>query len=298
MLPNFVIIGAQKSASTFVQGCLKEHPEIYIPNGEIAFFESPHYEENSIVSLERLFEGRNEKCLGIKRPNYIGTSEVPNRIKNHLPNAKLIAVLRNPIERAVSAYHHYINYGFIPPRDIERGMLDLLNGSYSVKFKRSKEIIEFGFYYKHLKEYRHFLEREQLLVLLHEDIVKSPLSSVKRIYRFLDIDAKYEPKAIDSRPQAVTYSIPHLILSSIRNRLFYNYNSDRTRLFVKDLNPINKAIAGFITLIGKQLLSKIFINTRPTLSEQLKDRLFNVYEDDIKKLQLLIQRNLCQWLSL
>ena len=95
-LPDFVIIGAQKSASSFMQLCLADHPDIYIPEGETPFFESPDYEQGDIHEIEELFEGRSEKCLGIKRPNYIGKAEVPNRILKHLPNAKLIAILRNP----------------------------------------------------------------------------------------------------------------------------------------------------------------------------------------------------------
>lgn len=125
MLPNFIIIGAQKSASTFLQACLNDHPDIYMPYGETPFFESPDYERNNIRDLEKIFVDRDEKCIGIKRPTYIGKPEVPERILAHLPNAKLIAVLRNPIDRAISAYFHNINYGFIPAIDVETGSKSL-----------------------------------------------------------------------------------------------------------------------------------------------------------------------------
>ena len=121
MLPNFVIIGAQKSASTFLQVCLSEHPDVFMPPGETPFFESPDYENSDISRLESLFNNRSESKLGIKRPSYIGKPEVPKRIEYHLPDAKLIAVLRNPIDRAVSAYFHYINNGFIPCINLEKG---------------------------------------------------------------------------------------------------------------------------------------------------------------------------------
>jgi len=156
MFPNFVIIGAQKSATTFVQHCLSEHPEVYIPKAEIPFFETPDFEQHSLAALERLFDGRREKRLGIKRPTYIGRPEVPGRITKHLPNAKLIAILRNPIHRAISAYYHNINYGFIPVVDVEEGMRNILNSVYDYKYKRAREIIEFGFYSKYLKMYGHF----------------------------------------------------------------------------------------------------------------------------------------------
>jgi hypothetical protein len=126
MLPNFVIIGAQKSASTFLQVCLSDHPNVFLPNGETPFFESPDYEQSNVSDLERIFEKRSEKRIGIKRPNYIGKPEVPKRIEFHLPHAKLIAVLRNPIDRAISAYYHNINYGFIPPINVENGIRKII----------------------------------------------------------------------------------------------------------------------------------------------------------------------------
>jgi len=157
MLPNFVIIGAQKSASSFLQACLNDHPDIYLPHGETPFFESPDYEQSDIRELQRIFEKRSEKCLGIKRPNYIGKPEVPKRIASHLQNAKLIAVLRNPIDRAISAYYHNIKFEFIPPIDIEIGMRKLIwEPSFSAKYKRSPEIIELGFYCKYLSKYDQF----------------------------------------------------------------------------------------------------------------------------------------------
>jgi len=157
MLPNFVIIGAQKFASTFLQICLNDHPDIYLPHGETSFFESPDYEESEIRKFERIFNKRSEKCLGIKRPNYIGKPEVPKRIASHLPNAKLIAVQRNPIDRAISAYYHNINYGFVLPIDVEIGMRKLISdASFAEIYKRSSKIIEFGYYYKYLSKYKHY----------------------------------------------------------------------------------------------------------------------------------------------
>lgn len=58
MLPTFVVIGAQKSASSFMQLCLAEHPDIYMAEGETPFFETPDYEQSDISELEMTFQGR------------------------------------------------------------------------------------------------------------------------------------------------------------------------------------------------------------------------------------------------
>src|SRR3954453_11545774 len=107
-MPSFVVIGAQKSASTFLQTCLADHPDVFMPKGELAFFESPDYERATLTDLRRLFEGRLERRLGFKRPNYLCKPEVPARLAKDLPDALLLSVLRKPLDRAISAYFHYI----------------------------------------------------------------------------------------------------------------------------------------------------------------------------------------------
>jgi len=296
MLPNFVIIGAQKSASSFLQSCLSDHPDCFLPKGETPFFESPDYENSNISVLENQFEERHEKCLGIKRPNYIGKPEVPERILYHLPNAKLIAVLRNPIDRAISAYYHYINQGFIPPIDIEVGMQKILSeSSFLEKYKRSYEIIEFGYYYKHLIQYSEFYKNNKILVFLHNDILETPLDCVKKAYIFLDIDASFVPQSLNSRPQKVMYNLSRLKLLSFRNNFMYNYNDNNTRLFPKKMSKFDKIMVKTINKVDTVLLSKILPNCKPKVSYELKEKLYQIYKDDIKSLENLIGRNLDIW---
>ena len=126
MLPHFVVIGAQKSASTFLQRCLADHPEMWLPRGETTFFEDPTYEASRLSDLERMFSRRRERVLGMKRPSYLSRPEVPGRIRRDLPNVKLIAVLREPISRAVSAYFHMVGGGYLPLLELneEHGAFD------------------------------------------------------------------------------------------------------------------------------------------------------------------------------
>jgi len=181
---NFIIPGAQKSASTFIHKCLAEHPAIYMPADEISFFESPDYETSTVSSFWNLFNGNHNKILGIKRPSYLAKPEVPERIKKHAPDAKFIVVLRNPIRRAVSAYYHQMKYGFIPVKNIEQGLDDILNKKYvqDSKFARASEIIDFGFYCKQLERYFSFFDRKKFLILLHEDIVEKEYRQFKPFF--------------------------------------------------------------------------------------------------------------------
>lgn len=296
MLPTFLIIGAQKSASSFMQLCLADHPDIYLPHGETPFFESPDYENSDIDQLEKIFQGRSEKCVGIKRPNYIGKSEVPARIQKHLPHAKLIAVLRNPIDRAISAYFHKINYGFVPTLDVETGMRNLISDSSFVsKYKRSSKIIEFGYYHKYLSKYDHYIKNGQILIFLHEDILSKPLDSIQRTYNFLGVSNDFIPNSLSSRPQKVLYNLTRLKLIAHRNRFIYDYNDDRTRLFTKQMTPIDKILAGAITALDKMLLSKFLPNNKPKVGIELRNMLYDLYASDIEALSDYINRDLSGW---
>lgn len=151
MLPNFLLIGAQKSATTFVHRCLCEHPNVFMPSGEIPFFKDPDYSQSDIESFERLFEkGYHKKAIGIKRPDYLHKPECPERIHRHIPSARLIAILRDPVDRAISAYYHNAKMGFAPLKHVNTGLLEVINGRHAEKYPRAAEIVEFGFYHKHL----------------------------------------------------------------------------------------------------------------------------------------------------
>jgi hypothetical protein len=298
MNPDFIIIGAQKAATTFLQSCLRDHPEVFMPKGETTFFETPDYElaNGDIANLHEIFEGRSEKYFGIKRPNYIGKPEVPERIEHHLPDAKLIAVLRNPLDRAISAYHHNINYGFIPPIDFEQGMSMIINNSsYRNQYKRSPEIIEFGYYYKYLQKYSFYFKNNQMLILLHEDMISNKLDTIRKVYKFIGVNPNFIPHSLNSRPQAVVYNLTRLKFRSIRNRIIYNYNKDRTRIVSNKENTIYFILAKIITVIDLVFLAVIFKNNKPRISSSLKKKLFNIYKYDIEMLRKLIDRDLSNW---
>lgn len=297
--PQFIVIGAQKSASSFLQNCLTEHPSIWMPVGETPHFESPDYENHRRGDLAALFDGRPEPVCGIKRPNYIGKPEVPWRITADLPDTKLLAVLRNPVDRAVSAYYHLIKSGTLPAIPIERGMPALLDRdeAFLRRHQRAHEILEFGLYHKHLSMYRHFLDRERLLVLLHEDILGDRLACVQQAYRYLGVNDTFVPtQTIDSRPQAVVYQPTRLKLGSLRPKLLFRFNDDRTRMIGRTRNPLKVALAAGLIGFDRVVLAPLLGNPRPVVPDTLRQRLKDYYADDIARLQTLIKRDLTQWL--
>jgi len=298
MLPNFIIIGAQKSASTFMQRCLSDHPQVFIPKAEIPFFESPEYSPLKINEFEALFSGVDPntiKAIGIKRPDYLGKGECASRIHYHLPGSKLIVVLRNPVERALSAYFHFMRWGFIPIAPFEEGILKLLKGVYEKDFPRSRQIIEYGFYHKHLARYLELFAKDQIMILLHDDIKLNRLRQLRKSYEFLGVDQNYVPKVLNRRPQASIYSMPRLRFISDLNRLKYQYDSDRSRYTERSLNLLEDITYRLMQGFDWLFLSKIFRASKPKMRAELTKSLFEIYEEDIGNLEILLSRKLDHW---
>jgi hypothetical protein len=296
--PDFVVIGAQKSASTFVQNALGAHPDIYTPDGETSYFESPDFETTQTPPWDTLFAGREETLIGIKRPQYLGKCEVPARICANLPEAKLIAVLRNPIDRLVAAYFHQVKYGTFPPVPFEEGISDiLLGGPLSKDYPRSQELLEFGLYAKHLEGYREFLDRQALLILLHDDILTAPQQEIRKVYQFLGVANDFLPKNLSKRPQKVVYSIPRLKFLTLRNRFLYQYNKDKTRLWVRKMNCVEWISVALVSGIDRTIMRHIFPDNKPALDATLHAELTAFYYEDVSKLSSMVGRDLSHWLT-
>ena len=294
--PHFIVIGAQKSASTFVQNCLMSHPDIWMPAGETPHFEDPDYDAAGPDALQAIFRGRAESQLGIKRPNYIGKAEVPPRIARDRPDAKLLAVLRNPVDRAVSAFFHLMKSGFLPPMDPNIGLDRLLDGSLARDYPRVSEVLEFGLYHKHLRGYEPFREKGHLKLFLHEEILAQPGTCVREIYEYLGVDPTVDPgDALTRRPQAVVYNRRRLSLLRMRPLLLYRFDATRTRMIGRTRNPVKRGLAASVVAFDRLVASRILDNRKPDIDSGIRHRLFSFYQEDVASLESDYGLDLAGW---
>lgn len=299
MIPNFLIIGAQKSASTFVHECVREHPDVFMPRQEIAYFQDPDYLETSISRFESIFDAvKSEKAIGIKCPDYLGRPECPERIHKHIPDARLIVVLRDPVARAVSAYYWFMQVGIIPVRPLEEGFGDLINGRYDRRFPRSREIIDYGYYYQHLMRYLKYFDESQLLILLQSDLQNSPREAISQIYRFLEIDEGYISSALGGQPKQSVYSLHRLKWLSMANRLFfysYRVSADNMMALYPIENKMLRLCYYMMQGIDRHLLTYIFGNKKEKLGLGTRNALVEKYIDDINSLEKYLGKELAEW---
>lgn len=177
---NFIGLGAQKSGTSWAYTCLYEHPEVCIPVKEIHFFSRPRYSEG-----KEWYESHFKKCdagklRGEWSTSYLYSEEAPERIHACYPNAKLLAILRNPTDRAYSQYRNAIRGGHIPKTMTFEAYSD-----------EDTSVWDQGLYAKQLKRYFVLFPKEQILVLIYEDIKKDPVAFMQKIHEFLGIQKDF-----------------------------------------------------------------------------------------------------------
>lgn len=296
-LPNFLIIGVAKAGTTSLHYYLKQHPQIYMSSlkepkffafeGEELDFQGPakdNIRKNSVTTLEeyqQLFEGVTEEiAIGEASPIYFEHPKAAHNIKHHIPEVKLVVVLRHPAERAFSAFSHLVREGYetLSFEEALQKEEDRINQKWIPLFYYK----QIGFYYIHLKRYFDIFDREQIQVYLYEDLQDNCNSLLQNIYNFIGVDNSLIP---DLSRKNIS-GIP-------RSRLLYN-------LFAKE-NIIKSALKPmFSNQIRKKIYSVVTTKTlkpKPKLSLTTKSNLIEVYKEDILRLQDLIDRDLSSWLS-
>lgn len=237
ILPSFIIIGAKKCGTTSLFQYLVEHPNVRTPSKkEISYFDINFakgelwYRSFFPVSLPNLKS--KHLITGEATASYICHPQAPERMAQVLPQVKLIALLRNPIDRAYSHYHHTKRIGredlsfedAIAQEESRVRQMEsesLLQGlSHSQAYNYT--YLSSGFYAEQLKNWFHLFNRQQLLILKSEDFFKNPGIVYEQVIDFLGLShrsfksfQKYnfncypEPLNPSTRNSLVEYFRPH-----------------------------------------------------------------------------------------
>jgi len=194
-LPDFIIGGAPKSGTTSLVRYLREHPQIFMPLEEIGFFAREELYAKGPGWYEEWFAPAGSVSLvGEKTPGYLFYEQAPGRIKELVPEVKLIFLLRHPVDRAYSAYWHGIRnkkYSFSFQEAVE---MELAGKAW--KEDRTFKFISRGRYREALERYARFFPREQMLVLRAEDLKTDRERTLGKVLDLLGAE-KVLPRNID-----------------------------------------------------------------------------------------------------
>lgn len=293
-LPNTFLIGAQKAATTSVYSWLSQHPDICAPMSvkDYAFFTRDDFFEKGLDHLSNFYkeEHNNEKIVLQGSVHYIFFEKALKRINRFNPNAKFILILRNPIERALSAYEYAIKF-------------DYENLSINEAFKKEDERMtstdhrtlseltykNHGLYYEQIQIFLKYFKRNQLKVVLYEE-VSNPELLTSELFKFLNVDSKFTPeyKAMNITGKVKSQTIQKVFLgdNKVKNWLVHNVAN---KLLSQDLK-------------AKLRWKIIHLNTNKNkvdyleqLNSDLKNDLLSFFKDDIDKLELFLSKDLSHW---
>lgn len=312
-LPDFLLVGAAKSATTSLYYYLNQHPEIRMTSIKENWFFSfmdnpPNYKSPGVLSdvvsrLEayvKLFEGaRPEQRLGDASPSYLYTYR--DTIRNiqsvyppdDLKKLRIIISLRDPVSRAFSQYWTFKRRVHEPlsfEEAVEEGAIARrLGDSWNIFY----DYIGFGCYYDQVKAYLKAFGKDRVLIFLYDDIRRDPVSVCQSIFAFLGIDPGFVP---DMR---VKYND---LVGEPRRKWLLRILTSR--------NPVKRRLAAGIKRIlavfpeeptrnAVEAFARRLVDLKRTeMLEQTKLKLVQRFSSDIKQLEDLIDRDLSHWRSM
>ncbi|HIP73194.1 MAG TPA: hypothetical protein EYH05_17575, partial [Anaerolineae bacterium] len=237
--------------------------------------------EHGDAWYQRHFEAAEQATvIGEFSTSYLLTPEVPKRMADLISSAKLLFIFRNPIERA------YSNYWF---------SLSIGTQSSGVTFSEAirnpegyDKYVAAGFYYQHLESFLNYYDRDQIYIMITEDLQNEPLEQMATCYQFLGVDANFQPDVKQKYNTAVATSNPWIA------------STYRTWITVK--NRIKPTITRFpsslrrnLALLEKQATRQLMSQKRPPLPPSDREYLQNEYQPHNARLADFLGKDLPYW---
>jgi hypothetical protein len=295
LLPNFFIAGAAKCGTSSLDRYLGQHPQIFIPpKKEAHYFSIPSFPKefkgpgddgmNLYTIRERdayyeLFTGaEGYKAIGESSVFYLYYPSTAERIHRENPEAKIIILLRNPVDRAFSAYMHLV-------RD-ERENLSFEHGLEQEDERKQRDFEpmwlykELGLYSKQVEHYFEVFGPRQVKVILFEDFIRNTDAVVADVLEFLNVTPSFQ---IDTSLQLNESGKP-------KSRWMYN--------FISKPNPLKEVIKPLVPNALRERLgikAKSLVLEKVAMESQTRQRLHDYFAEDIARLEGLLNRDLSIW---
>lgn len=284
---DFFIVGAPKAGTTSLYHYLNEHSEIEMSSQkEPDFFSDQslqkqklYYDKNRIDTIEKynsLFEREDVILRGDSSVSYLFYEDVPHKIFTYNPDAKIIIMLRNPIDRAFS--HYLMDYS-----------LGLISESFeTIIQKQSKhknanlfyqQYIQVSEYSKQIKRYLEVFFKDNIHFIDYEDFKNDTSDVVSSVFLFLGVNDDFQPYL---KKKYNTYTAP-------KNSLIrYVYSFVAFRKMVANILSKN------LTKTIRNLLFRS--DKKPQLTELTRNFLIKHFESDVRELSELLNKDFTKWI--
>lgn len=301
-MPNFLIIGAPKAGTSAIYAYLKQHPEVYMSpvkephffmlENEKVSFKGPGDQERFRSAVYRIEEYQNlfsnvanEIAVGEASTTYLGSQKACNNIKKHIPHAKLVAVLRNPVEAAYASFLHLVRDGNEPTANFSKALKaepKRIQNNWGLIWRYQQR----GLYAQQIENYFGQFDQQQIKIYIYDDFKENPKFIMKDIFTFIGVDPNFE---VDMSSK---YNVSGMPKSLTLNRILAKENLLKRSIKLLLPSKTRSQLYDRIRLWNLDNFKK------PKMSAAAKKQLIDGYRSDILLLQDLIQRDLSSWLKL
>jgi hypothetical protein len=298
--PNFLIVGAAKAGTTALYHQLTQHSEVFMSEQkEMNFFalkdqtldfkgpgdmDGIHRTSitNQSIYISFFSNLKNKKAIGEVSPLYLYSPIAPELINSLIPNSKIIIILRNPVDRAFSAFSHL--------RRDHREKIDNFEKAFDQNDTRKElnwaEIWHYksmGLYFDQVQRYLQYFPKNQMLFIIYDDFVNTPQKVLEKLCTFLSINSnfKFDTESKYNKSGTPRFQSFHQML--IRPHLF--------KKILKNFLP------KFIRTHIRESLLNLNLKKNKSLTSAQFDSIYPAFKDDIEKLERLLNLDLSQWKS-
>lgn len=279
---NFIGIGVQKSASTWVYRVLEDHPEASMSTPKELDFFSDNFNKG-IEWYESYFAlDGSKKVAGDISPSYFTSLEAIKNAKQYNQDLKIIVTLRDPIARAYSNHLHLIRLGegYYKGKDL----------TFEAGLAAHPEYLEQSYYFKHLSEWFSNFPKENILVMLQEEIEKDPIYHADLLYSFLSLDQRHESGFLHRKANISHEPKIKFIESSLKKIAKAGRKLGLENL-ISSIKR-NKLVITFREKNRKHISARV-----PKMSEASKVRILSCVSNDLNCLSDMLERDLSIWSS-
>lgn len=277
--PDFLVISPSKCGTNTLFHLLKSHPDICMAKHVKGTRFFNRFYNRGIEWYRRLFDHcpGNAVAGEVDETYFVYEPCIAERIHRHLPDVKLILCLRNPVDRAYSLYMQFARFGLIK----EKSLKEALKTDFSYQ-----HLVTDNFYEIYLNRFLAVFPKEQIQVILFEDLTNQMEATVKNLYRFLGVDPHFFPTDENLKRNAARDArFSHL------NKLFYFVLIACRHLGFQAAIARAKQSKAVQALLFKKPEETVY----PSLDPDLKQELQSLFKTPNQALAELIGRDLDHW---
>jgi hypothetical protein len=288
--PDFFILGAGKSGTSSLYFYLAQHPEIFMsPVKEPSFFCDIFQVVDNAVDYAKLFQNATtQKRVGEASHVYFSYPKTAPVLRAFFPDARFLLILRDPVDRAYSLYHHMARHGFEWIPSFEKALqaeehraVDPAFEKHNPQYFYNYLYFRSGLYGEQIERYLQWFERDRFLFLTLDELQSNPLGVIQRAWAFLDVDPSIVPE-IEVKNKG----------GGVRSAPWQFFLRHRLRPTLTRLNVPRKAEM-LAWLFGRNSTGVPIPPMNPKTRELLRSR----YANDLQRTEEFTGLDLSAWIS-